>query len=80
MTANDQAAAISLISRRYHIMLANTPAAKLASQNYPALKLPKRLNTDDIINSLPSPPAPAFYPDEVLNFNLVFTGTAGKTI
>jgi hypothetical protein len=79
VTPEDQAAAASLVSARYHLMLAQTPAAKLANQNIPALKLPKNASSE-IINSLPSPPPPAFYPDEVLNFNLVFTGTSGPTI
>lgn len=72
----DQAAAtVGVSNARFHLFLANTPAAKGFPRDWPALKAPSFavLDADDRISgpavvipfSVPSPPAPALYPEDV---------------
>jgi hypothetical protein len=80
VTAQDQAAATSLVSARFHLMLAQTTAAKGAVQDLPSISLPKQIRSSDLSLSLPSPPSPSFYPDEVFNLGSVLHGIPGSTI
>src|SRR5262249_438041 len=84
----DYAAARSLDSWCYHTMPGRTPAAKRFSQDGPSTELPGNpfeLETSDLPSyqppSLPNPPTPSFYPDELFNIGLLVSGTTpGPTI
>jgi hypothetical protein len=88
VTPEDYAAARSLSSWCYHTMPGRTPAAKRFSQDGPSTELPGNLfelETSDLPSyqppSLPNPPTPSFYPDELFNIGLLVSGTTpGPTI
>lgn len=83
--ADRAAATVGASNARFHLFLANTPAAKGFPRDWPALKAPQFavLDADDGNSgpafvtpfSVPSPPAPAFYPEDVSKLS-----PTGKTI
>lgn len=77
ITAGDLAAAKPLATNlRYHLFLANTPAAKNFSWDSPGAKFSSPAHPRLPITTLPSPPAGSFfYPDDVEKVSLT-----GKTI